>query len=100
MDIVNAVKVENYLQNMCTTLSSILDNDSIQAVTHYNTHAEYEMAFEGLFIELMNLKEPPAIDVKESVEIAYLLNLDNESVFLSNFWERFQVFIAKCKAAG
>ena len=53
----------------------------------------YEMAFEGLFIEIMQCKNPVSIDVKKSVAVAKSLQLDIESVFDANFWNHFKEFI-------
>lgn len=42
---------------------------------------------------IMKLKEVLDINKKETGEIAYLLKLNEESVFESDFWSRFQKFI-------
>jgi len=72
-----------------------LDEDTVDAVRHYVIHDEYEMAFEGLFIEIMNLIKVPGIDFQKSREIALLLKLDKETVFDHNFWGKFDKYIRK-----
>lgn len=87
------IRVEKFLRDLVLKLSSKLDREAVQAVNHYIDHDEYEMAFEGLFIEIMKFKEVLDINKKETGEIAYLLKLNEESVFESDFWSRFQKFI-------
>lgn len=71
-----------------------LDDSSVEAVEHYISHSEYEMAFEGLFIELMESKciltdkqKKMALDFGRQIE------LDHESVFSTTFWDDFLKYI-------
>jgi hypothetical protein len=58
------------------------------------TYGEYEMSFEGLFIEIMNLATIPPIDFTKALKVARLLKLDEESVFDSDFLIKFEKYIS------
>lgn len=75
------------------SVRSKLDAKSIKFVEHYIKHAEYEMAFEGLFIEIMKIEDVPKIDLIKSRKVAKLLKLDEESVFDDGFWNKFEQYI-------
>lgn len=72
-----------------------ISNDANNAVEHYLSHAEYEMALEGLLLEIMAVRP---IDVQVDwpcyVRLARQLRLDVESVFEGAFWERFTTFLS------
>lgn len=79
----------NELEIACEFIRSIrnsvqphLDKESIDAINHYLEYGEYEMAFEGLFIEIMKLSLKPEIDYKKSIQVGKTLNLDKESVMM------------------
>lgn len=76
-----------------TLENSLLDNETKSAVQHYVDHDEYEMAFEGMFIDLMKFNEPITLDRDYCIAIAIYLKLDQESVFSPNFWTEFQNFL-------
>lgn len=62
----------------------------MEEVRHYRNHAEYEMAFEGLVIELISVnKYPKRFDVAEWEKVAIAFNLHEESVFDGEFWDKF-----------
>jgi len=50
----NALKM---IQDLLNQNLEILDDESKEAVQHYLDHDEYEMAFEGLFIDLMSVNK-------------------------------------------
>lgn len=49
------LRANNLLRRLLDANKPNLDLKSIDAVLHYLDHDEYEMAFEGLFIDLMTL---------------------------------------------
>ncbi len=69
-----------------------MNDGTEKSVRHYINYDEYEMAFEGLFIELMSLNEKLNIDYSESYKIALLLKLNEETVFDANFLEEISSF--------
>ena len=72
------IAVRDFIQAMLEEVSTILDTETRDAVSHYIDHDEYEMAFEGLFIEIMKVEVLPSLDYKKCREIAVLLRLDQE----------------------
>ena len=82
--------IKNYIISVLETVKTNLDQESIDSVKHYLDHEEYEMAFEGLFIEIMKLNSRPNIDFIEGRKFGKLLKLDEESVFDFNFWRQFE----------
>lgn len=52
------------------------------------THGEYEMAFEYLLLEVMDLKLNEKFIGGEVVEIAVCLGLDRDYHYDENFWQR------------
>jgi hypothetical protein len=85
--------VEQKIQDLLNRYSNDLDEESKEAVIHYLEHSEYEMAFEGLFIELMKLKA--LLSKEESsdyIELGEKLGLNEESVFDADFWQKFSSY--------
>ena len=65
-----------------------MPNDTIDGVTHYLVHDEYEMAFEGLLLDLIEVNYwPPKMDVDMYCRLGYRLKLSKESVFRVDFWD-------------
>lgn len=81
------------MQIILKTVHSKLDKEAIDFVQHYIEHDEYEMAFEGLFIEIMKLEEIPKIDLFKSKEIGKSLKMNEESVFDFDFWNKFDNYV-------
>ncbi|MCF6344885.1 MAG: hypothetical protein L3J00_00270 [Thiomicrorhabdus sp.] len=81
---------EHLLQILLDKYSEQLDIETVEAVQHYIDHNEYEMAYEGLFIELMNLDQKPKnIDFDMYTDLGKGLKIDVESVFDSDFWKKY-----------
>ncbi len=87
--------VKEFIQLTLKIVESKLDSESIDYVNHYINHDEYEMAFEGLFLEIMKLEEIPEIDFLKSRKIGELLKLNEESVFDFDFWHNFKNYLEK-----
>ena len=70
-----------------------LERDTQEFALHYLNHDEYEMAFEGLFLDLMKLgRFQSSFDISHAVHLAKALNLHQESVFRDDFWPLFEAF--------
>jgi hypothetical protein len=65
-----------------------LSADAVEGVEHYLQHDEYEMALEGLCIELLGLQELKPEDRRECRELGQALGLDRETVFDPTVWQR------------
>ena len=76
--------------------SALLGDESTGAVEHYLDHDEYEMALEGLIIDLLAAGRLPS-DLKWSdlVALGYRLNLDKESTFDPSAWPRLLALAGK-----
>lgn len=80
----------NQLIELIKISAQYLDDSAYREIEHYLKHDEYEMAFEGLIIELIKNKiQPDSFDFINWKEIAVFYNLDKCSVFLINFWNEF-----------
>jgi len=85
--------IENYIRSVLLLVQSELASDTANTIHDYLTHDEFEMAFEGLFIEVMQLPYLPKIDFSESRKVGELLELDQETVFDVDFWNKFRNYI-------
>jgi hypothetical protein len=81
--------IKSSIEAILNSVSHKLERSLIEQVLHYIEHDEFEMAFEILFIELMNTKHLPLLDYKKSRQIGELLELDKETIFDPSFWEKF-----------
>lgn len=76
--------------------AGILEPDTYSSVMHYLEHGEYEMAYEGLFIDLIAANfQPQNIDLENYLRIGIKLKLNKESVFKGDFWGYLKDYIKK-----
>ena len=87
-----AREAESYIIEVLSIVKPHLEKDLILFVDHYLYHAEYEMAFEGLFLAIMKLGPAPPLDWRRSTEMAKKLNLNKESIYDEDFWSRFSKY--------
>ncbi|AFS78652.1 hypothetical protein Curi_c16450 [Gottschalkia acidurici 9a] len=74
----------------------VLPNDELNEVKHYYKHCEYEMALEGLLIELINTgKYPENFKYDKWEELVVYYDLNNESVFNEDIWDKFVLWEKK-----
>lgn len=62
-----------------------LGAETAKAVRHYLDHDEYEMAVEGLCLDLL-ARESPTVDWQRCLSLARRVGLDKVSVFDAEFW--------------
>ena len=93
MDEIPYTYIENYIRSVLLLVQSQLASDSVNSINHYLTNEEFEMAFEGLFIEVMKLPHVPKLDFSESRRVGELLKLDQDTVFDEDFWNKFRNYI-------
>ena len=97
----NWVYIKEFIQMILKTVQLNLDKETVDSVNYYINHDEYEMAFEGLFLEIMKTEQVPKIDLIECKEVGELLKLNEESVFDFEFWEKFEEYINRnCGSVG
>lgn len=83
------------IRRLLEAYAGLLSPEARQGVEHFLSHDEYEMAFEGLTIELMTLKEEISPDDRRCcVSLARRLGLVQDSVFDPNFWTKLSRFEA------
>lgn len=70
-----------------------LDAESIEAIVLYLDNREYEMAFEGLFLELISSGKTLKLNTNECMTFALQLKLDKTSVFDHQFWSKFEKYL-------
>jgi hypothetical protein len=81
---------EQRLEKYISCSKELLTNEAIEAIMHYLSHDEYEMAFEGLLIELINIGQyPTSFIFLDWKELGEHYELDKESVFDELIWEKF-----------
>src|SRR5690242_8302303 len=76
------------IRRLLLAYTGTLPRDAVDAVEHYIAHDEYEMALEGLCLELMKLKDFSREDRESCRVLAKRLGLDQESVFDPEFWQK------------
>ena len=88
--------VDQFLRMLLNQFTDDLDDESIDAVLHYLEHDEYEMAFEGLFIELIKVNAVLSVeDANKCLKIGENLGINKDSVFDMNFWQKLNTFLCK-----
>ncbi|MFW8584364.1 hypothetical protein ACOJBM_03835 [Rhizobium beringeri] len=70
-----------------------LDPESVAAIGLYLDNREYEMAFEGLFLELIKSRKTIKLNAIECIGMARQLKLDKETVFDHQFWSKFETYL-------
>lgn len=70
-----------------------LDAESLGIIGLYLDNREYEMAFEGLFLELIKSGKAIKLNTRECMGMARQLKLDKETVFDYQFWSKFEAYL-------
>lgn len=72
-----------------------LQTEKAQWIQHYFDHGEYAIAFEFLFLELIeNNKILYSMNARRAKEIGLILDLDKEQQYDENFWTKFLSFLS------
>lgn len=81
---------EQMLHDFILFSEKVLQNDELEEVKHYYEHDEYEMALEGLLIELISAgKYPNNFDFIMWKDLVTNYGLNEESVFDEFIWDKF-----------
>jgi hypothetical protein len=87
------INYEELLGKLISHSENILQNGELSEVKHYYEHDEYEMALEGLLIELISTgKYPVDFKYSEWEEIVIHYGLNTESVFDGDIWNKFALW--------
>ncbi|WP_139233665.1 hypothetical protein [Metapseudomonas otitidis] len=84
----DALEIRNWISEKLMLIRSDISKEAFSDISHYMTHGEYEMAFEYLLLEVMDLKLNEKFIDGEVVEIAVCLGLDRDYHYDENFWQR------------
>ncbi|RFS21178.1 hypothetical protein DVR12_17750 [Chitinophaga silvatica] len=87
--------VTDFIVEVLSKVQVYLDQEAINTITMYLTYDEYEMAFEILYLKIMELQNTPPINLAKSLEVGKLLKLDEYAVFDGGFWNKFEHYIIK-----
>ncbi|MEL6191366.1 MAG: hypothetical protein AAFR66_04920 [Bacteroidota bacterium] len=85
--------MENFIASVLNELKDTLSKKSVESAEHLLEHREYEMSFEGLCLDIMNLPKKPSLDWIEMKTAAKTLSLDKESVYDDDFWNKFESYL-------
>ncbi|WP_240477177.1 hypothetical protein [Pectobacterium carotovorum] len=88
------MEVKNSISRLIDIYGKNIDEETINSVNHFLDHCEYEMAYEGFFIDLMSIGfNPDDIDVSHYIGIGICLGLNKESVFYFDFWNKLNAYL-------
>ncbi|WP_394560152.1 hypothetical protein [Aquipseudomonas alcaligenes] len=79
------IDIESKLNALFQAHKNCLSEESIEAVQHYLDHSEYEIALEGLIIDLM---EQGVHYEGAWRQLGIALGLNKETVLLPDFWDK------------
>ena len=90
-------RVASDVQQLLDCTRDKLDQDSVDAVSGFLAVDEYEMALEGLLLDIMKaFPVPPVfVDWDRYQKLARTLQLDSDSVFDGYFWDRFSRYLTQ-----
>lgn len=78
------------LKEYIISSEEVLDTEAIKELKHYYNQDEYVMAFEGLLIELIQIRKYPNRFIFHVWKaLGEVHNLNNESVFDASIWPKF-----------
>lgn len=81
--------METKLLNVINDCKEYLDGEAMDEVMHFYNHGEYEMALEGVLIEMINIKKyPKRYQISDVINLCYYYKIDKESVFDSEIWDK------------
>ncbi len=83
--------MELRLIELITACQEYLVQEAINEVMHFYEHGEYEMALEGVLIEMIQKKKFPKKITMEAInDLVIFYRLNVESVFDYCFWDKYQ----------
>ena len=81
--------MERELLDLINVCEDILNKGAKDEIWHYYTHGEFEMALEGLLIEVCDKETyPHNYDISKIIELATHYKLNEDSVFDNHIWKK------------
>ncbi len=93
-------ELERKIQLDIDSNKNILEEGKLEDIQHYLDHGEYSMAFEYLYLEVMENKEMNfTLGIDDAKEIATFFELydPNECMVDPDFWSKFMNFLWYCQ---
>jgi hypothetical protein len=85
----NRERVTGFISQYLERAGNTIDKKGVEQIIHYLEHNEYEIAFEGLLLEIIESKVVLQ-EFKDAKNIALELGLDKDSVLIQ--WSKFPGF--------
>ncbi|WP_374981513.1 hypothetical protein PSGK_11420 [Pseudomonas solani] len=86
--VMDVFEVSKWVSEKLMLIRSDISDEAFSDICHYVEHDEYEMAFEYLLLEVMDLKLNDNFVGGEVMGIAVFLGLDRDYHYDENFWGR------------
>ncbi len=85
--------ISKEIKKILSVCQLYLSQETIDAAMHYIHHDEYEMAAEGLLLDIMELNPiPDCLKKEDCMKLAIACGLNHEVVFCSDFWKKITEF--------
>ncbi|MCX7099868.1 MAG: hypothetical protein NTV43_18390 [Methylococcales bacterium] len=89
-DEISDQSINDDLNTLISSCSRHISNEGFELAQHYLEHDELELAFEALFLELIEAQYiPTSFDTNKWKNIGKYLHLHEESVLDGEFWSKF-----------
>ncbi|MDQ2697156.1 MAG: hypothetical protein M3Z21_17600 [Pseudomonadota bacterium] len=96
---VNEISDQSIAEDLNTLIASCrpyISKEGGDLAQHYLEHDELELAFEALFLDLIEAHHiPPSLNINKWRNIGIHLHLHEESVLEGDFWSKFVNFLGK-----
>lgn len=86
--------IDGEIRKLLGDLEMQLRKEDSEEVFHYLNYDEYEIAFELLFLCMMELPNIPNFDYCRFKEIGLTLKLNEETKYDPDFWKNFVRFVS------
>ena len=89
-------ELDKIIETLVKESEPLLNRDRYEAVLHYSKTGEFEMAFEGLILELISVKKyPKNFNFMEFMKLAKECELDTNPSLDGFFWDSFTTWGSK-----
>ncbi|GAA0621241.1 hypothetical protein [Thalassospira tepidiphila] len=91
-------KLVSDIQSEIDANTTIIPSNHLDYIQHYLDHDEYSMAFEYLYLEIMEREDSHfTLGKEKALEIALFFGLDdeNECMVDGKFWPKFKSFLER-----
>ena len=87
---------EEKIINLLNSIRKKISPDVLRGIEHYLKHGELEMAFELLFLDMIDKNIKYQFETKSDwINLAEELGLKEASVFEDTFWKKFSNYLSQ-----